>query len=104
MSVLVGSVNQGTYFAVNQLSRLLRVRLLQNSLPRLRHIKADVTHFGIHAELNDLSVSALRHLSQVVLSTGGDSTEKDLLRHAATQCHTHAIKQLFGRVQVLLFR
>ena len=101
MSVLVGGVDKTTHFTVDHLSRLLRIRLLQDHFSRLRHIETNVTNFGIHAKLNDLSVGALCYLPQIVLGTCGDSAEKDLLRHSAAQRHAHTIKQLLCRVQVL---
>lgn len=50
-----------------------------------------------------LGVGALRHLPQVVLGTGGDASEEDLLGDAPPQRHAHAVQQLLLGVQVLLF-
>lgn len=50
-----------------------------------------------------LCVSALRHLPQVVLRSGGDATKEDLLGDAATERHAHPVQQLLLGVEVLLF-
>lgn len=52
--------------------------------------------------ISDLCVGALGDLPEVVLGSGGDATKEDLLRHAASQGHAHAVQQLFFGVQVLL--
>lgn len=41
-------------------------------------------------------------LPQVVLGPRGDLPKEDLLGHPAPQHHTHAVQELFPRVQVLL--
>lgn len=54
--------------------------------------------------MSDLCVGALGDLPEVVLGSGGDAAKEDLLRHAASQGHAHAVQQLFFGVQVLLLR
>lgn len=49
-----------------------------------------------------LSVGRLRDLLQVVLSSGGDPSEENLLSHAPSQHHAHPVEQLLFGVQVLL--
>lgn len=52
---------------------------------------------------SDLCVGTLGDLSEVVLSSGGNASEEDLLGDSASQSHTHAVQQLLLGVQVLLF-
>jgi hypothetical protein len=52
---------------------------------------------------NDL-VRHPRHLLQVVLSSGGDALEEDLLSNTATESHAHAVDELLSRVEVTLLR
>lgn len=48
-----------------------------------------------------LSIGRLRDLLQVVLSSGGDPAEEDLLGHTASQHHAHPVEELLLAVQVL---
>lgn len=52
---------------------------------------------------SDLSVSALGDLAEVILRSGGDASEEDLLGDPASEGHAHAVQQLLFGVQVLLF-
>lgn len=101
--MLVSVADQDADFAVDQLGRLLRIRFFKDSLAGLRHVKADISHLRVHTVVDNLSVGTLCHFLQVILGSGCDTTEKDLFRHTSTERHTHSVKQLFLRVQILLF-
>lgn len=51
-----------------------------------------------------LSICRLRDLLQVVLSSGGDPSEENLLSHTPSQHHAHPVEQLLFGVQVLFSR
>ena len=66
--------------------------------------RIDIASCGLsqYKGVTHLCVGALRHLTQVVLSTSGDPAKEDLLGDTPPQGHAHAVQQLLFGVQVLL--
>lgn len=84
----------------------LQIRVQSDALRHKQHSSAGGNQTGsvFLVTCAYLSVGRLRDLLQVVLSSGGDPSEENLLSHTPSQHHAHPVEQLLFGVQVLFPR
>src|SRR5579863_560316 len=103
LCVLIGLVDQFSYFLVDQSGRFFRIWFSKLILLS-RIIETYVSYFFIHPVNRNHGIGDARYLLKIILGTGRNLIESKLFTRPTTEGHAYLIKKLICAIEILLLR